>query len=100
MQLNIKIAAVLIGFAFITGVAGCYYSVNNSRDILEQQIFHDLETNSISKADHVETVLAEYSQYTKTIATGNVFKDSSLFLRYFSSKGFNFFHSFMSFWML
>jgi len=75
MKIQLKIFVIIIAVIAVTGVTTIVVSQSIAENILETEVYLHLETTAQSRADHIETVLKNYKELTKTLAAGNAFRN-------------------------
>ncbi len=74
IQTNIFITIFLL--IIVADMAVTVVSYTLSKDTTEKEICNHLLTAAESRADHLETVLMDYKQYTRMLAVGNAVTDA------------------------
>ncbi len=65
----------MLSLVLITGIAAILIGRIVSTSIIKEQIGNHLETTAQSRAKHIETVLDDYEQETRILATGILFRN-------------------------
>lgn len=76
MKIQTKVLIILLLIILIGGGLLITVTQRVSKDIIKRQVYNQLEIAAESRADHIETVLTEYKQSTKMLATGNSYRDA------------------------
>jgi len=76
MKIQTKIFLIIFVLIMVAGMAVTVVSYTLSKDTTEKEICNHLLTAAESRADHVETVLMDYKQYTRMLALGNAVTDA------------------------
>ena len=71
MKIQTKIFITIFVLIIVADMAVTVVSYTLSKDTAEKEICNHLLTAAESRADHVETVLMDYKQYTRMLAVGN-----------------------------
>ncbi|RKZ78784.1 MAG: hypothetical protein DRR19_25905, partial [Candidatus Parabeggiatoa sp. nov. 1] len=73
MKIQTKISSIIFTLILVTGIVAITSSYIVSKQMIEDQIYHHLESTTISRAHHIETLLDEEAELVKTFATSQVF---------------------------
>jgi diguanylate cyclase (GGDEF)-like protein/PAS domain S-box-containing protein len=76
MKIQRKILIISFLFTFIIATAIILIGRNIATNIIKQQITNNLTNTTQSRAKHIETLLGEYQEITKMIATGIPFRNA------------------------
>ena len=76
MKIQTKIFLVIFLLILVAGMAVTVVSYTLSKDTAEKEVCNHLLTAAESRADHLETVLMDYKQYTRMLAVGNAVTDA------------------------
>ncbi|MDM8559349.1 PAS domain S-box protein [Candidatus Parabeggiatoa sp. HSG14] len=75
MKIQTKIFSIIFVLILVTGIVTTATSYFVSKQMIEHQIYHHLESTAIAKAHHIETLLDEEVKLAKTFAMDTVFID-------------------------
>ncbi len=73
MKIQTKISSLIFTLILVTGIVAITSSYIVSKQMIEDEIYHHLESTTISRAHHIETLLDEEAELVKTFATSKVF---------------------------
>ncbi|MDM8565301.1 PAS domain S-box protein [Candidatus Halobeggiatoa sp. HSG11] len=73
MKIQSKISSIIFTLILLTGVITTATSYFVSKQMIELEIYHHLESNAIAKAYHIETLLDEEVKLVKTFAMDTAF---------------------------
>ena len=76
MKIQKKILIITLSLLIVVGITCILISRSISTNIIKQQITNNLINTTQSRAKHIETLLDEYEEITKMIATGIPFRDA------------------------
>ena len=77
MNIQTKISSIIFILILVTGIVAIMSSYLISKKMLENEIYHHLNSIAISKAEHIETMLHhDVNRVVKTFATATVFLDA------------------------
>ena len=66
----------MLSLLIVVSITCILISRNISTNIIRQQVYNNLINTTQSRAKHIETLLGEYEELTKMVATGIVFRDA------------------------
>jgi PAS domain S-box-containing protein len=75
MRIQTKISSIVFILILVTGVVATTTGYFVSKQMIELEIYHHLESNAIAKAYHIETLLDEEVKLVKTFAMDTAFID-------------------------
>ena len=75
MKIQTKISSIIFILILVTGIVATTSSYIVSKQIIESDIYHHLESIATFRALHIETLLDDEVELVKTFATGKVFID-------------------------
>ena len=75
MKIQRKIQIIGLSLLIVVGITSILISRNISTNTIKQQITDNLIGTTQSRANHIETLLGEYEELTKMVATGIAFRD-------------------------
>jgi len=75
MKLQKKISLIIISLLIIIAITSILISRNISTNIIKQQITNNLINTTQSRTKNIETLLGQYEELTKMIASGIAFKE-------------------------
>jgi len=73
MKIQTKISSIIFTLILVTGIVAITSSYIVSKQMIEDEIYHHLESTATSRALHIETLLDEEAELVKTFATSKVF---------------------------
>ncbi|MCK5877181.1 MAG: cache domain-containing protein, partial [Candidatus Marithrix sp.] len=77
MKIQTKISIIIFIIILVTGIVSITSSYIISKQMLEHEIHHHLESIATSKAHHIETVLNNnIKRVVKTLSTGELFREA------------------------
>ena len=76
MKIQKKFQIISLSLLITIGITCILISRNISTNIITQQITNNLINTTQSRSKHIETLLGEYKELTKTMATGTPFRDA------------------------
>jgi PAS domain S-box-containing protein len=76
MKIQRKFQIIALSLLITIGITCILISRNISTNIIKQQITDNLINATQSRANHIETLLGQYEELTKMVATGVVFRDA------------------------
>ncbi|EDN71454.1 sensory box histidine kinase/response regulator [Beggiatoa sp. PS] len=76
MKIQSKIASIIFVLILVTGIVAITSSYIVSKQMIEFEIYHHLESIAISRGYHIETLLDEQAELVKIFATDTVFIDA------------------------
>jgi len=76
MNIGIKILIPLSIFILISIIFTFFITSMISQNIIEEQIYSDLNSNVESRVSHIETILKKYKELTETLVVGNSLKNA------------------------
>jgi PAS domain S-box-containing protein len=76
MKIQTKISSIIFILILVTGIVAITSSYLISKQMIETEIVHHLESTAISRAYHIETLLDEEAELVKIFATDTVFIDA------------------------
>ena len=76
MKIQRKFQIIALLLLTVVSVTSILISRNISTNIIKQQITDNLINATQSRANHIETLLGQYEELTKMVATGVVFRDA------------------------
>ncbi len=75
MKIKIKVLLLVFTLLLLSGSLTLIINQIASKNIVEQEIYNNLESVAKSRANHIETILNEYKQTAERMATGNSFRN-------------------------
>lgn len=76
MKIQKKFLITILSLVILVGISSILISRNISTDIIKQQITDNLINTTQSRANHIGTLLGQYEELTKMVATGVAFRDA------------------------
>ncbi len=76
MKIQKKLIIIVLSLVIFVGTSSILVSRNISTNIIKQQITNNLINTAQSRARHIETLLNQYEELTKMVATGVAFRDA------------------------
>jgi len=76
MKIQTKISSIIFVLILVTGIVAITSSYIVSKQMIEFEIYHHLESIAISRGYHIETLLDEQAELVKIFATDTVFIDA------------------------
>lgn len=76
MKIQRKFLIIILSLVILVGISSILISRNISTDIIKQQITDNLINTTQSRANHIGTLLGQYEELTKMVATGVAFRDA------------------------
>ena len=76
MKIQRKFQIVALSLLITIGITCILISRNISTNIIRQQVYNNLINTTQSRAKHIETLLNQYEELTKMVATGIAFRDA------------------------
>lgn len=76
MKIQRKFQIIALSLLITIGITCILISRSISTNIITQQITNNLINTTESRSKHIETLLGEYEEITKTLATGILFRDA------------------------
>jgi C4-dicarboxylate-specific signal transduction histidine kinase len=75
MKIKIKVLLVVFTLLLISGAVTIMFNEIVSKDMIEHQVYNHLQTATKLRVNHIETLLKEHKELTKTASAGNAFRD-------------------------
>ncbi|MDM8559223.1 hypothetical protein, partial [Candidatus Parabeggiatoa sp. HSG14] len=75
MKIQSKISSIIFTLILVTGIVATTAGYFVSKQMIELEIYHHLESNAIAKTYHIETLLDEEVELVKTFAMDTAFID-------------------------
>jgi len=76
MKLQKRFSIIMVSLLIIVAITSILISRNISTNIIKQQITNNLINTTQSRAKNIETLLSEYEELTKMMATGISYRDA------------------------
>ena len=76
MKIQRKFQIIALSLLTVVSITCILINRNISTNIIKQQITNNLINTTQSRAKHIETLLGEYEELTKMVATGIAFRDA------------------------
>ena len=76
MKLQKRFSIIMVSLLIIVAITSILISRNISTNIIKQQITNNLINTTQSRAKNIETLLSEYEELTKIMATGTSYRDA------------------------
>jgi len=76
MKIQTKISSIIFILILVTGIVAITSSYIVSKQMIETEIYHHLESIAISRAHHIESLLYEEAELVKIFAVDTIFIDA------------------------
>ena len=76
MKTQKKILVIMLSLIIVVGITCILISRNIATNIIKEQITNNLINTTQSRAKHIETLLGQYKELSKTLATEITFRDA------------------------
>lgn len=76
MKIQRRFLIIILSLVIFVGISSILISRYIATDIIKQQITNNLINATQSRANHIGTLLGQYEELTKMVATGVVFRDA------------------------
>jgi PAS domain S-box-containing protein len=76
VKIQTKISSIVFVLILVTGIVATIISYLVSKQMIEHEIYHHLESTAIAKMYHIETLLDEEVELVKTFAMDTAFVDA------------------------
>ena len=76
MKIQKKFLIIMLSLLIVVGIICILISRNIATNIIKKQIANNLINTTQSRTNHIKTLLDQYEELTKMMATGNSFRDA------------------------
>ena len=76
MKIQKKFLVIILSLLIVLGITCLLISRNIATNIIREQVYDNLINTTQSRTNHIKTLLGEYEELTKMVATGVAFRDA------------------------